>query len=165
MFLFLYFPEALPKEGFKFLRNLHLINYFWNSLPKVFTIVAHWWYRLFLFALQDLMHMFGRACAILDVPLDTEKKLKPEFTDYFLKDVQSYLVTSEVILLIPFYFLNHNFLVVLMLCSLFSRYSNCTTYKVSSIKFWIKKDGFNTRKFKSKSQWRLVSDSENFYRK
>lgn len=76
-----------------------------------------------LFALQDLMHMFGSGCAILNAALDTEKKLKPEFTDYFLKDVQSSSDTSEVISFIPFYFLNHNFPVILMLGSLYSTWT------------------------------------------
>lgn len=69
------------------------------------------------------MHMFGSGYAILDATLDTEKKLKPEFRDYFLKVVQSSSVTSGVISLIVFYFLNHNFLVVLILCSLYSTWT------------------------------------------
>ena len=52
------------------------------------------------------MHRFVSGCTILDATLDTEKKkLKPELTDYFLKYAQSSSVISEVIYLIPLYFL------------------------------------------------------------
>lgn len=63
------------------------------------------------------MHMFGDDYIIFDATLETKKKLKPELI--FLKDIHISSDISEVIYLISFYFLNCNFLMVLILCSLY----------------------------------------------